>query len=122
MDFLTEPRGSYSGSAEVWSNGSKLFDVKVTLTGYVTVVPIAMIANEAERDYTTSWDGILLRGIPTTDQAMLPLGVVELRLPSGKVGYVVFDNNEGSLKGVGWPPFPITYNGVEVNDESEITE
>ncbi len=115
-----ELRGSYTGPAEVWSNGSKLFDVTVALKGYVNVVHIRTIGWETDMDNTVSWDGILLGGMAKADQLRHLGQRLELHLPSGKVGNVHLVNTEDSLSGSRWPPFPITYRGVEISDESEI--
>lgn len=121
MAAFAESRGSYAGPAELWANDSKLFDVEVALTGYVNVVHIKTIGYETDKDNTVSWNGVLLGGISETEQIRLLGQRLELHLPTGKVGNVVLANNRGSLSGIRWPPFPIEYNGMEVNDESEIT-
>lgn len=121
MVTWAESRGSYAGTAELWAYNSKLFDVEVALTGFVNVVPIKTMGSETDKDTTVSWNGVLLGGISEIEQNRLLGQRLELHLPTGKVGNVVLTNNKGSLRCTHWPPFPIEYNGTEVNDESEIT-
>jgi hypothetical protein len=94
--------------------------MEVALTGYVNVVHIKTMGYEADKDNTVSWNGDLLGGISETEQIRLLGQPLELHLPTGKVGNVALANNKGLLIGIRWPPFPIEYNGIEVNDESEI--
>ncbi|NNN08604.1 MAG: hypothetical protein HKL85_05355, partial [Acidimicrobiaceae bacterium] len=42
------PPAIYSGTAELWANDSKLFDVEMVLTGYVKVVHIKAMSYEAD--------------------------------------------------------------------------
>lgn len=45
---------------------------------------------------------------------------LELHLPDGKVGNAYLADNNGTLKCSGWPPFPIVYNGQQVDDQSQL--
>lgn len=115
-----EPRGTYTGPAELWAGDSKVADVMVSLSGYVQVAHIKTIDREADKDNTVSWDGVLLDGLSQAEQTGLFGQHVELRLGNGKVGSAVFAGNDGSISGLRWPPFSIVYNGIEVAEESEI--
>lgn len=119
MTSWTDSRGSYTGPAELWANGSKVFEIDVELAGYVNVVHVKTLGYEFEKDTTVSWDGVLLGGISESAQIRLLGQRLELHLPTGKVGRVNL-LIKGSLSGIRWPPFPIEYNGTEVNGESEV--
>ncbi|MHB8288252.1 MAG: hypothetical protein ACYDEY_03280 [Acidimicrobiales bacterium] len=123
MSYTTnETRGGCSERAELWLHGSKLADVEVSLTDYVKVVHVNASGGQFDTDDTVSWNGDLVDGLSEHEQNKLLGKKLELHLlRTGKIGRVALANNKGSLKGIGWPPFPIEYNGKSVNDKSEIT-
>ena len=119
MPQRTGVRGQYDGPAELWSGDSKLADVEVSLRGYVDVMHVKTIGYEHDQDNTVSWGGVLT-GLSQAEQMRLFSQRLELHLPDGKVGNAYLADNNGTLKCSGWPPFPIIYNGQEVDDESQL--
>jgi hypothetical protein len=125
MTSRPEQRGSYRGTAELWTLGNgpedaeKVADVDVVLTAIVNVVHIKTIGIDTWQDNTVEWGGTVVSGRNAGDLHRLLGTRLELLLPSGRTGQVALRDAHGTLSGVRWPPFLITYDGVEVNNETE---
>ena len=118
MSSVRELRGEYLGEAEMRADGVKVSDITVHLLGFVDVMHIRTLGQEIDTDGTVSWSGTL-KDVPMANQFPLVGKHLELVLPTGKSGTAVIAKFPDELQGMRWPPFPIVYNGREVDDESE---
>jgi hypothetical protein len=103
---VRQQRSGYSGSAEVWVDGTLWQQViAVDLTGYVEVVQLKTIGAITHVDGVTCWDGYL-NGLTSKEQAQLVGKRLELRLIGGAVGRgILTEDGGGYLSGYGPTPF-----------------
>ena len=101
---LKEQRAQYSGSAELFVEGGKRFDVDVRLIRYVDVVEVKTLAGVEYRDGVRSWDG-RVDGLTELDRLQLRGSQMHLKLPDGGEGEVAFTENSTYIQGYGVAPF-----------------
>ena len=103
---MREPRTGYSGSAELWVDGTMWRqNVVVDLTGYVEVVRVKTSEAVTYMEGVTWWDGYV-KGLTWSEHIRLVGKLLELRLASGAVCRgILTGDGDGYLSGYGVSPF-----------------
>jgi len=100
---VRERRKTYTGSVEVWVNGSKRFVTSARLVGYVHVSVIRTRSDDEPFEGPTSWDGHI--EISEGEAQALFADQLELRSAEGWVGRARLDGTGGRVEGFGVVPF-----------------